>query len=260
VEIAGWAVPEARGRVERRRDRGQRKAARLRGRADLPAAQLHRQRRKRGPEFPGACPEPARAQSCAVVSGPPTQAAVGRTRTRPRPTARSPRGPPRLPPAARPARTPEAAHGSPGTGRSAPWAPRSSGSGQPPGNAAGNQTRTHQRPSARRVDRAGDLHLAAAARLASTASEHGLRCPRATHRLGSLPGMGGERARRDSSHSAEIGNRRPHSGPTRMRHRQPVRLDTQPRLRKSSRQQTIPLRSDGAMPKAARMPTRRSYR
>ena len=42
-----------------RADRGQRKAARLSGRADRFAAQIDGQRRKRDPEFPGACPEPA---------------------------------------------------------------------------------------------------------------------------------------------------------------------------------------------------------
>jgi hypothetical protein len=49
-------------------------------------------------------------------------------------------------PAARPARTPAAAHGSPGSARTASAAQRPSGTGPPPGHDAGNRTRT---PAAR---------------------------------------------------------------------------------------------------------------
>ena len=66
------------GRVERRRDRGQREPARLSGRADRLPAQLHRQRRERHPELPARARN-RRTQPRAVVCGTPARAAAGRT-------------------------------------------------------------------------------------------------------------------------------------------------------------------------------------
>ena len=174
-------------------------------RADRLPAQLHRQRRERDAELPGARPEPPHPAPRRRMRHP----RPGRRRPDParaaRPPARSPRRPSRPDPAARPARTPAAAHGSPGTGRTAPWARRSSGTGPPPGHAASNQTRT---PAARRTTGrpgAGPPPPGQPPHKHRPAAGTAIRWPRATHRLGSLPAIGANEARRDPSRSPKTG-------------------------------------------------------
>ena len=220
---------KARGRVERRRDRGQREPARLSGRADRLAAQLDRQRRERHPELRGAGPEPAHPARARSYTARPPAPPPGAPRTRRRPPARSPRRPSRPRPAARPARTPAAARGSPGTARTAPWARTSSGSGPPPGHAASSQTRT---PAARRTTGRPDGGPPPSGQPPHThrpAAGTAIRWPRATHRLGSLPAIGVKRGEEGSLTFSRDSKILARTAATRRRHRQRARPDTRPR-------------------------------
>jgi hypothetical protein len=180
------------------------------------------------PSSPARAPN-RRTQPRAVVCGTPARAAAGRTPHPPRPPARSPRRPPRRGPAARPARTRAAAHGSPGTGRTAPWARRSSGTGPPPGHAASNQTRT---PAARRTTGRPDGEPPPRGQPPHThrpAAGTAIRWPRATHRLGSLPAIGRKRGEEGSRTFRRDRKILARTAATRRRHRQTARPDTRPR-------------------------------
>ena len=181
------ATRQARGRG----DRGQREPARLPGRADRLPAQLHRQRRERHPELPGA----------GRTGGP----SRGRSYTAPPPFRgrRTPHPPPATSASTEPIISATSSRKASVNASSSAWLTphrsrtrRSSGSGPPPGHNAGTPTRT---PAARHTT----------GRRGEGTPHHG-RLPRIIdrkrarpydghrrHRLGSLLAVGANEARRD---------------------------------------------------------------
>src|SRR5258706_13840868 len=115
-------------------------AGRAQARPDPPPAQRTRPGSAVGGRRPGP-PPGGRSYTARLPARRPGAPRTGRP-----PPRRSPCRPSPPRPAARPARTPAAAHGSPGSSRTAAAARTPSGTGQPPGHGAGTGTRPPAAP------------------------------------------------------------------------------------------------------------------
>ena len=231
---------QARGRGERRADRGQREPARLSGRADRLPAQLDRQRREHRRPAPPARARNRRTQPRAVVYGTPARAAAGRT----------PHAPPATCPITAPTVSATSSRQASTNAGSSAWLTRHGPhrtlgtkifrqrrAGLPPGHAASSQTRT---PAARRTTGrpgGGPPPSGQPPHTHRPAAGTAIRWPRATHRL-RIPPRDRRQTRRGGiphvQHRQQ--NPGPHSGDQEATSSKSTARHAAEMLRKSSRQ------------------------